>query len=132
MSMSERAVSQRVEIRAGELGRIIWRNNVGACYDATGRLIRYGLGNESAELNRRYKSADWIGINPVFITPEMVGTIIGQFMGIETKAEGWHLTPGDDHGQAQKRWADLVRQNGGVAGFATTAADVDRIIRGER
>ena len=131
MTMSERAVSQRVELRAGELGRVIWRNNVGACYDETGRLIRYGLGNESAELNREYKSADWIGINPVFITPHHVGTVIGQFMGIETKAEGWHLTPGDERGQAQARWAALVRRLGGVAGFASSASDVDRIIRGE-
>lgn len=129
--MSERAVSQRVELRTGELGRIIWRNNVGAAMDDTGRLIRYGLGNESPELNRRYKSADWIGINPIFITPDMVGRLIGQFMGIETKHEGWHLTPGDERGQAQARWAAVVRQYGGTAGFASSAADVDRIIRGE-
>lgn len=127
----ESAVQQQARLRASQLGRIVWRNNVGAATDETGRLIRYGLGNDSADINRRFKSSDLVGINPVFITPDMVGRVIGQFLAIECKRDGWHMTPGDDRAKAQLAWINLVRQNGGVGGFVTCADDVNRIISGE-
>lgn len=130
--MNEEAIKQRVRLRLSELGRVNWRNNVGAATDTTGRVIRYGLGNDSAQLNARYKSSDLILIDPVFITPEMVGSVIGRFGAIETKRSDWHMTPGDDRAIAQLAWINIVRQYGGVGGFARSAGDVDRILRGER
>lgn len=130
--MKETPVQQRVRLRLGDLGRPAWRNNVGACYDQTGRLIRYGLANDTAEMNKQMKSGDVITCNPILITQEMVGTVIGQFVSIECKRSDWHLTTGDEHGQAQLRWQQLVRRYGGAAGFANEADDVNRILRGEQ
>jgi hypothetical protein len=130
--MKETPVQQRLRLRLSELGRVNWRNNNGACYDENGRLIRFGLGNDSEELNRNFKSSDLIGINPVFITPDMIGTVIGQFLAVESKASDWHMTPGDHRAHAQLAWHNIVRQYGGLAGFATGPDDIDRILRGEK
>ena len=129
--MNEEPVKQRVRLRLSDMGRVNWRNNVGAATDATGRVIRYGLGNDSEQLNRRYKSSDLVFINPVLITPDMVGRVIGQFGAIETKRSDWHMTPGDDRAIAQLAWMRIVRQYGGIAGFACGPDDVNRIIQGE-
>lgn len=118
--MSESAIQQRVRLEAARRGMQLWRNNVGACVDQNGRHIRYGLANESAAMNDIIKSSDLIGIMPVFITPEMVGTVLGVFTAIECKHEGWKLTPGDKRGQAQAAFHDLVRSVGGKAWFANT------------
>lgn len=127
--MKENPVQSHARLRLGEFGLPAWRNNVGACYDDTGRLIRYGLGNDTAELNRVMKSADLITIQPILITPEMVGRTIGRFVGLECKRSDWHLTPGDERGQAQLNWQNVVKRYGGAAGFVTSVSDVDRILR---
>jgi len=96
----------------------LWRNNVGALQPVTGGLVRFGLANDSEALNRALKSADLIGWRPVVITPDMVGQTIAQFVSIETKRSEW--TPGqpsDKRYPAQRRWADMVRAEGGLAGF---------------
>jgi len=128
--MKEEFVQQRVRLQLGEYGLPAWRNNVGACYDDTGRLIRYGLGNDTKELNEVLKSPDVISIQPIVITPDMVGRTIGRMVGIECKSSDWHLTPGDKRAQAQKNFHDVIRRYGGVAGFATSVDDVERILRG--
>lgn len=129
--MNEEPVKQRVRLRLSELGRINWRNNVGAATDATGRVIRYGLGNDSEALNKKFKSSDLVFVNPVLITPDMIGRVIGQWGAVETKHSDWYMTPGDDRAIAQLAWIRLVRQYGGIGGFATGSGDVDRIIAGE-
>jgi hypothetical protein len=108
----------------------IFRNNVGACEDATGRLIRYGLGNDSAQLNREIKSSDLIGITPVTAYLASIGwTTLGVFTALECKAPGWHMRPSDDRARAQARFHDIVRQAGGFAGFVTDTSDVEKIVR---
>jgi hypothetical protein len=129
--MLENSVAQRMLVRSAELGTLMQRNNVGAAQDATGRLIRYGLMNDSAALNERVKSSDYVGITPVLITPAMVGRTFGVYTAAETKESGWHLTPGDKRGQAQLAYHNIVRQHGGFAGFVTCNEDFERIIRGE-
>lgn len=116
--LSESAIQQRVRLEAARRGWLIWRNNVGACVDQNGRHIRYGLANESAAMNETIKSSDLIGIQPVLITPEMVGTVVGVFTAIECKHGGWKLTAGDKRGKAQAAFHDLVRSVGGKAWFA--------------
>lgn len=118
--LSESAIQQRVRLEAARRGWLLWRNNVGACVDQNGRHIRYGLANESAAMNETIKSSDLIGIQPLFITPDMVGTIVGVFTAIECKHEGWVLTAGDKRGQAQTAFHDLVRSVGGIAYFNNT------------
>lgn len=113
--MKEAPIQDRARLQAAQLGWHLWRNNVGVLVDASGRPVRYGLANDSAALNKVLKSADLIGIRPVLITPDMVGSTIGQFASVECKREGWHLTPGDARGQAQDAWRKLVLQCGGYA-----------------
>jgi hypothetical protein len=127
--MLEAAVQTHTRLELARLGALVWRNNVGACTDDTGRLIRYGLGNDSAQLNRAIKSSDLIAVVPFTITPEMVGRTIGVFAAVECKKPGWHLTPGDQRGQAQAKFISLVRSVGGIGGFVTDPTQVHEIVR---
>ncbi|MAB53449.1 hypothetical protein [Marinobacter sp.] len=116
----ESAVQAAIRLEAPSKGCILWRNNVGACYDDRGRFIRYGLANDSKALNSKVKSADLVGIRPVTVTPEMVGKVIGQFISREVKAGGWKYS-GSDRERAQLKWAEIVAAYGGDACFATGA-----------
>lgn len=114
---SEAAAQAAVRMEASEKGMRVFRNNVGGCVDQRGRHIRYGLANDSKQLNKRIKSADLIGIRPVLIGPEHVGSVIGQFVSREIKRPGWHYT-GTERERAQLAWAELILGLGGDAGFA--------------
>lgn len=114
----EAAVQVRVRLDAAKAGIMLWRNNVGALQDPTGRWVRYGLCNDSKALNEKVKSGDLIGIKRVTIEPHMVGQVIGQFVSREVKKEGWKYT-GTGREPAQLRWAELVIGAGGDAGFVS-------------
>jgi hypothetical protein len=128
-AMTEAVVQQQVMLEMARLGGTPWRNNVGACEDKTGRIIRYGLANTSAQMNAQIKSSDVIGITPTLIEQRHVGTILGVFTAAECKYEGWHMTPGDKRAAAQQRFIDIVRGVGGYAGFATGLPDLWRLMR---
>jgi hypothetical protein len=98
----------------------MWRNNSGACVDDTGRLIRYGLGNVSKEVNKVMKSSDLIGITPHVAQPEDVGRLFGIFTAEECKPVGWKLTPGDTRGAAQLNFINLVVSLGGIGRFISS------------
>jgi hypothetical protein len=125
---NEAVVQQQVRLALARMGAQAWRNNTGACTDDTGRLIRYGLCNESAQMNAQIKSSDLICIVPITIQPYHVGRTLGIFTAIECKKSGWHLTPGDKRGQAQKRFIDIVHGVGGIGGFATGPEDLAGIL----
>lgn len=115
---NEAVVQAEIRLEAAEVeGLRLWRNNVGALKDATGRVVRYGLANDTKALNSVLKSGDLIGCRRVLITPAHVGSYIGQFVSRECKREGWQYT-GDEHEQAQLRWIELVNALGGDARFA--------------
>lgn len=111
--MRESPVQQAQRLAASRAGARVWRNNVGACVAEDGRQIRYGLCNDSSQLNRAIKSADLIGIQPVLITAEMVGTHLGVFVSIECKAPGARTDPA--RLLAQEAWRDVIRAAGGYA-----------------
>lgn len=131
---SEAAVQQDIRVNLPYVapGSQMWRNNVGSALvvDDYGqqRAIRYGLANDSAQMNKRFKSSDLIGVTPTLIRPEHVGYYLGVFTAIECKPEGWMMRPGDERAAAQARYHDLVRAACGFAGFATSMDDVRRII----
>jgi len=115
---SESGVSSEIRLEASQLGARLWRNNVGALLTPSGQFMRFGLANDSAQLNRVIKSADLIGIRPIVITPEHVGQTIGQFISREVKNPDWKYT-GTDRERAQLAWAELVNSLGGDACFTT-------------
>ena len=116
---SEAAVQNQVRLEASRKGGRLWRNNVGAGYSEDGSFMRWGLANDSANVNRVIKSADLIGLRPVLIAPEHVGLVLGQFVSREIKAAGWRYA-GTDREVAQLNWATLVNTLGGDARFATS------------
>lgn len=123
--MKESATTSYVRLEAAKLGDTLWRNNSGGFYDETGRFVRYGLGSFTDKDEK--KSSDWIGITPKFITPQMVGTVLGVFTALEMKAEGWKFYQSDKRALHQKNFHDIVRANGGYAGFAIYPNDYRRI-----
>ena len=104
---SEAAVQQQVRFEAAEKHVQLWRNNSGAYLDEMGRQVRYGLCNDSKQLNARFKSADLVGLRQG-----------GQFVAREIKAGDWRYT-GTEREQAQLRWIELVNAWGGDARFVT-------------
>ncbi len=126
--MRESAITSHVRLDAAEQGVELWRNNVGVLKDETGRPVRYGLANDSKKLNEEIKSSDLIGITPVLITPDMVGTIVGVFTAIEMKDSDWVFNH-TEREVAQKKFHDIVIKAGGFAGFAKCLQDFRRIIR---
>lgn len=115
---SEAWVQSQIRLEASSKGVKLMRNNVGACQDKSGRLIRYGLMNDSKQMNERIKSADLVGIRPVFITPELVGHTIGQFVSREVKEQGW-VYSGTGREVAQMRWHEFIVGLGGDSCFAS-------------
>lgn len=115
---SESNIQSLVRMEASNKGFRLWRNNVGATHTREGSFIRYGLANESTNVNSIIKSADLIGIKPVKITEKMIGYTIGQFISREIKPSGWRYS-GTEREIAQLAWAELILSLGGDACFAT-------------
>lgn len=114
--LSEKELQNIIRLEASRKGIHLWRNNSGAAYMRDGRLLRYGLANDSGILNESIKSSDLVGIKPVIITENMIGRMIGQFISVEIKNSEWRYT-GTKPEIAQKRWIDLIISLGGEAGF---------------
>lgn len=109
---SEARVQDLARLTASKMGWRLFRNNVGVLKDERGIPVRYGLCNDTPAMNKRVKSSDLIGLRPVIITPDMVGTTLGQFMAREVKREGWKYK-GTEHEQAQLRFGEIVTSLGG-------------------
>lgn len=109
---SETQVSDEIRLEAAKRDIMFWRNNVGVTENPEGRVIRFGLANESARMNKRIKSSDLIGI--------MSG---GIFIAVETKREGWKFRASDKRAVAQLTFIELVRRYGGIAGFCSSVDD---------
>ena len=120
---SEAAVQSRVRLRASQMGLRLWRNNNGMCYDVDNNAVRYGLANESQRMNEHIKSSDLIGVRSVLITPDHVGTRVGQFMAREVKRQDWTYK-GKPREVAQLNFINLVNSMGGDGAFITDAEEL--------
>lgn len=121
----EAAVQQLTRAEAPHQGGYLWRNNVGACQDETGRMVRYGLGNDSAKLCAVFKSSDLIGVTP--ITDPMSGHTYGVFTAVECKKPTWR-GPSSKHDQAQARFHLTAQRAGAIAGFASDVTHYRQLI----
>lgn len=119
--MRETSISQHIQLGAAAEGCTLLRNNNGAAYDKSGRLIRYGLGHVAP--NQPLRSSDLIGWTPMVITPDMVGKTVAVFTAVEVKVDGW-THPTDERERAQAKFIDLVRDSGGLSTFATSVKQV--------
>jgi hypothetical protein len=115
---SESAIQSLVRLEASRLGARLFRNNVGLTHNENGGVIRFGLANDSERLNKRVKSSDLIGIQPVLIGPHHIGQVFGVFLAREVKRPGWCYT-GTARERAQLCWLELINSMGGDACFAT-------------
>lgn len=120
---SESAVQAALRLKASTFGVTLWRNNSGVLKDERGTPVRFGLANDSAKVNKNFKSADLIGIWPRHIEQKDVGTIIGQFAAIECKKPGWKGVK-TERETGQSNFLSFVRNSGGVATFAQSVKDV--------
>ena len=134
MSSPESLATEQVRLSASVLGSRIFRNNAGACVDDTGRMIRYGLGNDGSKASKVLKFGDYIGITPLLITPEMVGQVVGIFTNLEIKPDGdmqKTLTAACRLGSREHyQWqtCEMVKSLGGLAGFVTNKNDVEQVL----
>jgi hypothetical protein len=115
--ISEAAIQSHVMLEASRKNIWLFRNNVGAAKTSTGRVIRYGLSNDSERQNKLFKSSDLIGVRPVVITPPMVGSTIGQFVAREIKAPDWRYTA-TNREKAQLNFINGLVARGADAMFA--------------
>jgi hypothetical protein len=99
-------------------GGVVWRNNVGAIPREDGVPVRFGLANDSAQLNHVFKSSDLIGMCPG-----------GRFLAVECKEPRWRWS-GTERELAQFAFICYVRQRGGHAGFARCPEDAVSIMNG--
>lgn len=91
----------------------LYRNNRGVAQYGN-QQVRYGVGPRGG--------SDWIGYRRVFITTDMVGTHIAQFVAIEAKRPGERADP------YQQSFLDTVRADGGCSGCATSAEEALAVI----
>jgi hypothetical protein len=121
--VSEATIQSQCILDAPRRGMHLFRNNVGALLDKDGRMVRFGLANDSKRRNEVLKSGDLIGIDPVLITSAHVGRTIGQFVSAECKRPGWTYS-GQGREPAQLAWIQLVIASGGRAKFVTDAGEL--------
>lgn len=114
MNQSEHNIQNTILLAASELGYTLWRNNVGTGWAGSGTTRRSDgavIVHNARPLNAGLckGSSDLIGLKPVVITADMIGTTLAQFVALEVKAQ---------HGRVsthQQMFIDFVRKSGGIA-----------------
>lgn len=87
-----------------------------------GRPVALGFGMPNGD--PLVGTSDLIGWTTVEITPKMVGRKVAVFTAIETKESG-----GGDKREGQINFVDQIKEAGGIAGFASSPAAAQAVIR---
>jgi len=109
MSKAETAIQNRIWKAAARRGWTLFRNNVGVAVFPDS-VVRYGLCPGSADL---------VGIRPVTITADMVGTVVGQFVAVEVKTSRGNVSP------EQKKWLERMKELGAHVVVARKETDLE-------
>lgn len=112
--MKESNVQRQIQLDVGEHDGVLMRNNVGSYTSDAGHRINYGVGGAGA--------SDLIGITPVKITSEMVGSTVAVFTAIEVKTKTGRPT------EKQKTFISAIIARHGIAGVARSYSDVQSLI----
>lgn len=124
---TETDVQNLTRLAVQAAGGVAWRNNRGALPDERGIPVRFGLANDSSQIDRTFKTGDLVGIYPETrqawgYTDGKFGplpaTLTGIFCMWECKPPGWRWR-GTDREVAQWNAIKYVRERGGRAGFVT-------------
>lgn len=103
----ETEVTNRIRLHLSEKfpGIVTWRNSIG--FDARAK-VWYGIGGEGGS--------------------DIVGIYKGRFIGIEVKVPDARTKA--DRLEKQSNFIRVIRDNGGLAGFATSPEEAEAIING--
>ena len=114
--MSESHIVADIRLKHSKGTVRLLRNNCGALKDATGRLVRFGLGTGTSDL---------IGWTTVTVTPAMVGIKIAVFTALEVKTKSGTPT------QEQLDFIALVNNMGGNAAIVRSVEEAGRVLYGD-
>lgn len=127
MTDRESDLLRRIQVAACRNGDVrLFRNNQGGAWlgkvhrNPDGSVlirepyhIYYGLGTGTSDL---------IGLRSVVITPEMIGQRVAIFAAVEIKRPGKRGTP------EQKKFIEVVKSLGGLAGIASSVAQCEQVL----
>lgn len=126
---NEAEVQALIRIEASNQGHEMLRNNSGAMQDDTGRVVRFGLGNDSKRINNVFASSDLIGVTSMVVQQKHVGCTLGVFTVAEVKDPNWTgPNPNNKREVAQANFINHVKAFGGIGGFCTSVEDYKCII----
>lgn len=120
--MSESRIQAEIRLAASAAGLTLWRNNVGTGW--AGEVSRLPDGSVLIRNPRPIQaglckgSSDLIGLRPILITANHVGTTLAQFVGLEVKAARGRVTA------QQQTFLDFVVRCGGLAAVVRAADEL--------
>ena len=125
--MRESDIQNQILIELSKQGAIAFRINAGSFW--AGEIISNKdnlllLKNPRKIQGAPEGTSDIIGITPVTITQEMVGTRVGVFTAIEVKK------PGEKPKPSQKNYLNCMHKMGAIVGVARSPEDAVLILKG--
>lgn len=134
MTDSEQDIMRRIMIAVSKTGARVFRNNVAMAWVGKAEIIRHSravvvyVGDVLIRQGRPLHaglckgSSDLIGITPVIVRPEHVGTRLGVFTGLEVKTNKGRTTP------EQVNFAEQINALGGIVGVVRDSNDAETLI----
>jgi len=124
--INEAQLQAWIRTQAPHHNALLMRNNSGVLVNHdTGRPVRFGVGNDSAQLNSVFKSSDLIGITQHTCD---CGKVYGVFTALEVKTPGWKFNANNPVHVAQNNFLKEVRNRGGIAEFISSPHELTEIL----
>lgn len=124
--ITESQLQSWIRLQSPNFNSLLMRNNSGVLVNSeTGRPVRFGLANDSAQLNRKFKSADLIGITRKVCR---CGEVFGVFTALEVKVPGWSFNPNNPVHAAQNNFLSEVCNRKGIGSFISSTDELSGIL----